>query len=151
MDLRLRVVAAASAAALTLIAGYEGLRQKPYLDAVQVPTVCYGHTGRDIQPRWYSEQECRAILQQDAEKAAAAVRRLARVPMTQPVFDALVSFTFNVGEGNLASSTLLRKLNAGDTVGACNELPRWNKAGGRVLPGLVARRAAEQQLCLSGT
>jgi lysozyme len=151
MDARFRIAGAVSAAALALIAGYEGLRQKPYLDAVQIPTVCYGHTGRDIEPRWYSQAECTAILRQDADKAAAAVRRLARVPMTQPVFDALVSFTFNVGEDNLASSTLLRKLNAGDTVGACNEIPRWNKAGGRVLPGLTARRAAEQKLCLSGT
>jgi lysozyme len=151
MEARTRLAAVVGAAALSLIAGYEGLRQRPYLDAVQIPTVCYGHTGPDIQPRWYSAEECRTMLAQDASKAAAAVRRLARVPMTQPVFDALTSFTFNVGEGNLASSTLLRKLNAGDTVGACNELPRWNKAGGRVLPGLVARRAAEQQLCLSGT
>jgi lysozyme len=70
--------------------------------------------------------------------------------LAQPTYDAIVSFTFNVGEGNLRRSTLLRKLNAGDIVGACNELPRWNKAGGRVLPGLVKRRAEERALCLEG-
>ncbi len=146
-----RIVAGVGAAALALIAGFEGLRQQPYLDAVQVPTVCYGHTGSDIRPRWYSAEECRSLLRQDADKAALAVRRLVRVPIAQPTFDALVSFTFNVGEGNLAKSSLLRKLNAGDIVGACNELPRWDKAGGRVLPGLTARRKAEQALCLQGT
>jgi lysozyme len=72
------------------------------------------------------------------------------VRVSQDTFDALVSFTYNVGAGAFRTSTLLKKLNAGDTVGACNQLPRWNKAGGKVLPGLTRRRAAEQALCLKG-
>ncbi len=144
-----RIAAAVGAGALALIATFEGVRNTPYLDAVQVPTVCYGHTG-DVEPRWYSAAECRALLREDASKAAHAVRRLSKVPLAQPTFDALVSFTYNVGEGNLAASTLLRKLNAGDIAGACNELPRWNKARGRVLPGLTKRRLAERDLCLKG-
>lgn len=150
MDTRYRLAAVAGVAALGLIASFEGVRQQPYADAVGVPTVCYGHTG-NVEPRWYSADECRTILKQDASVAAAAVTRLVRVPIKQPTYDALTSFTFNVGAGNLASSTLLRKLNAGDIQGACNELPRWDKAGGKVLPGLTRRRAAEQILCLQGT
>jgi lysozyme len=61
-----------------------------------------------------------------------------------------VSFAYNVGGGNYCGSTLVRKLNAGDTAGACNELTRWTRAKGIVLPGLVKRREAERQLCLQG-
>ena len=71
-------------------------------------------------------------------------------PLTQGELDAYTSFAYNVGLGAFQTSTLLRKLKAGDRVGACNELRRWVYAKGRVLPGLVARRAAEEKMCLSG-
>ncbi|MCY1305462.1 Lysozyme RrrD [compost metagenome] len=72
-----------------------------------------------------------------------------RVPLSQGQFDALASFVFNLGSGNLQCSTLLRKLNAKDYAGAADEFPRWNKAGGKVLAGLTRRRAAERALFLS--
>ena len=77
---------------------------------------------------------------------AAQVAALLKVPTKQHQFDALVSFAYNCGIGNLRSSTLLRKLNAGDFPGAALEFHRWNRANGRVLAGLVRRRAAEALL-----
>ena len=76
----------------------------------------------------------------------AAVRRLVKVPLNANRFDALVSFTYNCGEGNLAKSTLLKKVNAGDHKGAAAEFHKWNKGGGKVLPGLTRRRASESLL-----
>ena len=76
-------------------------------------------------------------------------RAAARVKLNQNQFDALVSFTYNLGAGALGSSTLLGKLNRGDFEGAADEFPKWNKAGGKVLNGLVKRRAAERSLFLS--
>ena len=75
-----------------------------------------------------------------------AVRRLVKVPLTANQFDALVSFCYNCGEGNLAKSTLLKRVNAGDHDGAATEFHKWNKAGGKVLAGLTRRRASESLL-----
>jgi lysozyme len=138
---------AISAAGLTGIQHFEGTEQKVYLDPVGIPTVCTGHTAtvtsRDVG-KTFSDAQCATLLKADTGAAQAAVRRLVLVPVSQGQYDALVSFTFNVGGGALGSSTLLRKLNAGDCHGAAAEFPRWNKARGRVLPGLTARRAWEQ-------
>jgi len=75
-----------------------------------------------------------------------AVRKLVTVPLNSHQFDALVSFCYNCGEGNLSRSTLLKKVNAGDHVGAAKEFHKWNKGGGKVLPGLTRRRASESLL-----
>ncbi len=77
------------------------------------------------------------------------VNQLVKAPINQNQFDALVSFAYNLGLRSLSTSTLLRKLNAGDKQGAANEFPKWNKAAGKILPGLVRRRAAERSLFLS--
>ena len=92
-----------------------------------------------------SEKQAEQYLISDMSGSVRAVDRLVKAPLSQKQKDALVCFTFNLGEGNLASSTLLRRLNDGedpDTV-AEEEIPRWNKGGGKVLNGLVRRRAAE--------
>lgn len=150
--IRPRAVMVAGAAALSLVTGFEGLRTRAYYDPPGIPTVCYGHTGPDVKfGREYSFNECTRLLQQDLGVAAAAVRRAVKVPVSQDTFDALVSFTYNVGEGSLRKSTLLKKLNAGDVAGACRELPKWVYAGGVKLRGLVNRRAAEMAQCLKGT
>lgn len=83
----------------------------------------------------------------DADEYARAVKRCAPVPMHQHEFDAFVSLTYNIGPGAFCGSTLARKLNAGDYAGACAEILRWNKAGGRVLSGLVKRRQYEHAKC----
>jgi lysozyme len=136
-----------SVAGLAAITRDEGNVQKVYLDPVGIPTVCAGHTRTVTKAdvgKTYTAQRCAELLKQDTAEAQRAVGKLVRVPITQQQYDALVSFTFNVGSGNLASSTLLRKLNAGDCHGAAAEFPRWNRAKGRVLPGLTTRRAHER-------
>ena len=87
-----------------------------------------------------------ALLKQDLAKFETGVEKLVTHPITQDQFDALVSFSFNLGLGALKGSTLLKKLNAGDFQGASNEFSKWVNAGGQRLQGLVRRRAAEQML-----
>lgn len=153
--LAVRIGARRLAAALTLsvagaagIVGHEGQVNKVYLDPVGIPTVCVGHiatvTRADVG-KTFSDAQCAELLVRDTSEAQSSVGRLVKVPVTQDQYDALVSFTFNVGGGALAKSTLLRKLNAGDCHGAATEFPKWNKAGGRVLPGLTKRRAYERE------
>jgi len=148
-----KVAVAATTAALSLagglIAHFEGTRTEAYRDPVGIPTICTGHTDGVVMGQVRTLAECDAMLRDDVETAMASVLALTRVPLNQNELAAYTSFVFNLGHGNFARSTLLKKLNAGDREGACNELPRWNKAQGRVLPGLVKRRAAERDLCLT--
>jgi lysozyme len=147
----------ASVTATLCVAGavvthFEGLRSKTYLDPVGIPTICYGHTATATAAigQVKSADECQQLLDSDLTVAIKAVDSLVKVPLTVERRAALVSFVYNVGSGQLAGSTLLRKLNGGDAAGACAELGRWVYAGGVKLNGLVARRAEERQLCESG-
>ncbi|MFZ0312971.1 MAG: lysozyme [Candidatus Korobacteraceae bacterium] len=136
-----------SSTGLALTEEFEGLRLTAYQDSVGVWTIGYGHTGSDVQPGLtITQEQAGALLLQDVAGAVAAVNRLVTVPLTQNQFDALVDFTFNLGQGNLASSTLLRELNAGNTAGAAAQFLVWVYAGGVKLPGLVKRRQAEAAL-----
>jgi len=134
--------------ASALVAFFEGKSNTPYEDIVGVRTVCYGHTGRDIRDDTYSNAECEAILQVDIDKANDVLNKYVTVPLSDSQRIALLSFIINVGEGSFKGSTLLRKLNRGDYLGACNELPRWVYAGGKTVKGLVTRREIEQIVCL---
>lgn len=132
---------------LELIASFEGFRSKPYRDAVGIWTIGFGHThavGPNTKP--ITRVEGLRLLAQDVRAAEDAVRRLVRVKLSQGEFDALVSFTYNVGAGALASSTLLRRLNGGHRILAGREFLKWDKAGGRVLEGLARRRRAERHV-----
>jgi lysozyme len=134
-----------------LIKSSEGLRLKAYPDPGTggLPwTIGYGSTSGVTQKMVITEAQAEQMLAADLVRFERAVERLVRVPLNQGQFDALVSFTYNVGEGNFTKSTLLRKLNAGDTAGAAEQFKRWVNAGGKVLPGLVKRRAAERALFL---
>ena len=135
-----------SKAGLDLIKQFEGLHLKAYRCPAGVPTIGYGHTAGVAMGQTITQQQADDYLRRDVRQFERAVSRLVSVPLTQGQFDALVSFAFNLGEGALAQSTLLRLLNAGDYAGAAAQFDRWNKAGGRVLPGLVRRRAAERAL-----
>ncbi len=136
-----------SQSGLNLIKSFEGLRLTAYRDPGGVLTIGYGHTGSDVKPGEHITQaRAEALLRSDTGWAQAAVRRDVKVPLTQGQFDALTSFTFNLGAGALGSSTLLKKLNAHDYAGAQKEFGKWVHAGGQVLPGLVRRRAAEAKL-----
>jgi len=132
---------------LALTEQFEGLQLTAYQDPVGVWTIGYGHTGSDVQPGLtITQEQASDLLLQDVAGAVAAVNRLVTIPLTQNQFDALVDFTFNVGQGNLASSTLLRELNAGNTAGAAAQFLVWVYAKGVELPGLVTRRQAEAAL-----
>ncbi len=135
--------------AASVVGYFEGRPLVGYLDPVGIPTVCYGHTATAVVGQTRTAAECEALLQEDLGKALDVVdRQLPDLPPTTRA--AFGSFVYNVGAGAFQSSTLLRKAKAGDLIGACNELPRWVYAGGRVLNGLVRRREAERDLCLEG-
>lgn len=137
-------------AGVRLVQEFEGLRLDAYLCPAGIPTIGYGATGPDIRMGMtWTEDQAEERLADDLAKFCDGVDRLVRVPLTNNQFAALVSFAYNVGLGALAGSTLLRKLNAGDYQGAADQLPRWARGGGRVLPGLVRRRDAERDLFLS--
>ena len=139
-------------AGVDLIKRWEGLRLEAYLCPAGVPTVGYGHTGGDV---WMgmviTEPEAEQLLRKDLWRFEDAVSKLVRVHVTDNEYAALVSFTFNLGEGALAESTLLRRLNAGDDKASVfkEELPKWVYANGQKLQGLVNRRNDEIALALS--
>jgi lysozyme len=131
---------------LDIIKASEGLRLKAYLCPADVWTIGWGHTKGVMEGDTCTISQADAFLREDCADAEWAVNHLVKVPITQNQFDALVSFTFNLGTGSLEKSTLLKKLNSCDYVGAASQLHRWTKAGGKELAGLVKRRAAEYDL-----
>jgi GH24 family phage-related lysozyme (muramidase) len=148
-----------SAQGARFIGHFEGFRPHLYNDAAGHCTIGYGHlvhmgacNGTEPQEfkRGLTQGEAESLLQEDAQKAADAVRSDVHVPLNQQQFDALVSFVYNLGAAAFASSTLLRDLNARNFGAAPGQLRQWTHAGGKVLPGLVARRNAEAELFSSG-
>ena len=128
---------------------FESCRLTAYQDTAGVWTIGYGHTGSVYARMQISQEQAGDLLKADLKRFEAAVNRYVTGALTQGRFDALVSFTFNVGEGALKKSTLLKKMNAGDMDGAAREFDRWIYAGGKVLNGLVKRRAAEKAMFLN--
>ena len=137
-----------SAEGLQLIKQQEGFRSRTYLDVAGFPTIGYGH--RLIHPGSFpdgvEEAQATEILAADVRDAGQSVEELVKVPLSQGQFDALVDFVFNLGSGRLASSTLLKILNAGRYADAAEQLLRWDQAGGKECPPLKARREAELAL-----
>ncbi len=143
----------ASEACLSLIRTSESFRAKPYLCPAGVPTVGFGSTRYadgtivHMSDPPITEAEANKILMSTlGREYEPAVRRYVSVPLTQGQYDALVDFAYNAGAQNLRTSTLLRKLNAGDYEGAANEFGKWVYADGKKLIGLVKRRQAEADL-----
>ena len=138
-----------SAAALVGIALHEGYSDQAYVPVKgDVPTIGFGTTDGVRMGDRITPPKALARALTDAQKFEGALKRCVTVPLHQREYDAFVSFSYNVGAGAFCSSTLVRKLNAGDYPGACAELLRWTRAGGRVLPGLVTRRQAEYRQCM---
>lgn len=145
-----------NADSLKLITEFEGFVPNWYPDPAhgwKVPTCCYGHTDAagapkyaDDKARIFTKTEGMEILRRDLVQYEDAVKRVVKVQLNENQIGALTSFTFNLGAGNLEKSTLVKKINAGDMAGASKEFSRWNKAAGKVLPGLTRRRAAEAAL-----
>ncbi|MGD1907780.1 MAG: lysozyme [Leptolyngbyaceae cyanobacterium] len=143
-----------NAAGLKLLTAFEGLELEAYQDSVGVWTIGYGHTSAAGPPKVttglrITEADANTILKRDLGQFEQGIRERVSVALNSNQFSALVSFSFNVGLGAFGNSTLRRKLNGGDYGGAANELLRWDKAGGRALPGLTRRRQAERALFLS--
>lgn len=132
------------------VAGEEGLRTVAYKDPVGIPTICFGETkGVKLGDKATVEQ-CKAMLGDRVLEFGRGVDSCVRVELPETRKAAFVSFSYNVGTEAFCKSTLVKKLNAGDTVGACDELLRWTSAKGITLPGLVKRREQERAMCLEG-
>lgn len=139
---------------IALIKEFEGTRLKAYPDPGTggAPwTIGVGHTGPEVRPGLIiTEAQSDAYLHSDLAKFEKTVNTLVTAKITQPMFDALVSFAYNCGPANLKTSTLLKKVNAGKFDEAANEFAKWTKANGRVMNGLVRRRASEAKLFREG-
>lgn len=134
---------------LDLIRRFEGLRLRPYLCPAGVPTIGYGHTGPDVRidsPR-ITKALAEAWLEEDAARACAmAIRISPALAIDGARLAAIADFVYNLGSGRYKASTLRRRVDAGDWDDAAEQLGRWVWGGGRKLPGLVTRRAAEAVL-----
>ena len=139
-----------------LITKFEGLRLKPYLDSVKIPTIGYGNTyypdGKKVTllDKDITKKEAFDMFKEVANRFAKRVDTLVTSNLNQNQFNALVSFAYNVGTGNFASSTLLKKVNKNpNDLTIKDEFLRWNKAGGKVINGLTNRRNEEADLYFS--
>lgn len=137
--------------ALPIVAYFEGFMPRTYVDPVGIPTVCFGETNKTItmQDRFFSREECTAMLSDSLRKHAAEISKCVKVPVWDHEAAAILSWGYNVGSTAACQSTLIAKLNRGESAGSwCPELHRWVYAGGKKLNGLVKRREAEYQMCI---
>lgn len=136
------------------LARFEGFSATPYKDSAGLWTIGYGHLIRSFEHfTRVSQEDALSLLSQDVRTAEAAVNGAVKVHITQEQFDALVSFTYNVGSSAFVASTLLRLLNGGDVIAASGEFVKWNKVriAGKLttIRGLTVRRKAEREMFLS--
>lgn len=131
---------------LELIKHFEGLKLEAYKCPAGIWTIGYGTTKGIASGMKITKEKAEELLKLDVEKFEKSVLKLVKVDLNQSQFDALVSFAYNLGEGNLSSSTLLKMLNNKDYYGASQEFIRWNKANKKVLAGLTRRRESERNL-----
>ncbi len=136
---------------IELIKKFEGCVLKAYKCPAGVWTIGYGHTSKVIEGQVITQMQAEEFLKQDLKQFETVLKNLVKVEINQNQFDALVSFCYNLGTGNLKSSTLLKLLNKGDYNEAAEQFDRWVYAGGKKLSGLVRRRAAEKELFLKTT
>ena len=137
-----------SDAGINFIKTKEGFRSNAYLDGGGVPTIGYGFTSGVKMGDTITPEQAEARLKAELIHFENGVERLVKVQLTQNQFDSLVSFCFNVGVGALAQSTLLKKLNAGNYLGAADEFLKWCKDNGKTVAGLLKRRESERKIFL---
>ena len=147
---RLGKSAAVLAVCIAVVGTFEGVRTIAYRDVVGVPTICFGETRGIKMGDAKTMAECREMLGTALVEFSAGVDRCLKVKVPDRTYVAFVSFAYNVGVSAFCRSTLVKRANAGDLVGACNQLTRWNRAGGRIIRGLTRRRAEEKAMCLEG-
>ncbi|HEJ7993733.1 TPA: lysozyme [Serratia liquefaciens] len=134
------------------IKGFEQLRLKSYPDpgtGGKPWTIGWGHTKGVKQGDRITQEQAEQFFSDDLAAFELTVNSAIKRPMMQNQFDAMVSLAFNIGGAAFAGSTLVRKFNTGDAKGAADEFPKWKNSGGKVMPGLVKRRAAEREMFLS--
>jgi len=131
---------------ISLIKNYEGCRLEAYQDSVGIWTIGYGVIKGVKEGDQINQEEADHLLKEELPEYEGYINDMIKVPLEQCQFDALVCWVYNLGPNNLKDSTLLRILNDGDYDGVPEQIKRWNKAGGKVLAGLVKRRAAEADL-----
>jgi GH24 family phage-related lysozyme (muramidase) len=137
-------------ATAAIVQPWEGRELRAYQDIVGVWTICDGDTN-NVRPGMVETAEgCDVRLYANLKRYQAELRKCLTAPLPVKTEAAFVSWTYNVGWGAACKSTLVRRANSGDLVGACLELMKWNRAGGRVVRGLTNRREAERILCLQG-
>lgn len=141
--------AVVSGLAISIISQWEGKSNKAYLDLVNVPTICYGETKNVRMGDVKSDSECTYLLHKEVRRLSDILVSTTPVVMTNNQRAAVISWMYNVGEGNFRRSTLRKKLMSGDNIGACKELLKWVYAGGKRVRGLENRRRAEYDLCMS--
>lgn len=143
------IVGATSAALLfALVPEHEGVVHATYRDPIGIVTACVGHTGPELRMgQTFTRAECQQMLEGDLIKHARGVQDCVLRDMNDNQLAAFTSLAFNVGVRAFCRSTVVRLFERGDAVGACRAIEMWNKAGGKVLKGLVRRRAAERALC----
>jgi len=131
---------------VALIKKFEGCKLESYYDAVDVLTIAYGRTKAVKAGDTCTQEEADQMLAEDLEEFEGYVDKLVTVDLEQNQFDALTAWTYNLGPTNLNSSSMLTKINEKDWDEVPNQMKRWNKAGGKILEGLVRRREAEAKL-----
>jgi|TARA_R110000824_G_scaffold146683_2_gene315766 lysozyme len=131
---------------LSLIKKFEGCELKAYQDSVDVWTIGYGHTKGVEDGQEITQEEAEEMLASELDEYEGYINDLVECDLEQCQFDALVAWVYNLGPTNLRSSTMLKRLNSNDLEDVPNQIKRWNKAGGKVLNGLVRRREAEALL-----
>lgn len=135
---------------ITLVGAFEGLRTYAYRDPVGIPTICFGETRGVEMGDVATVEECKKMLGDRLIEFARGVDKCLTAIVPDKPYMAFVSLAYNIGTGAFCKSTVVKRANAGNLRGACDAILMWNKAGGRVLPGLVKRREAERKLCLEG-
>ena len=131
---------------VALVKKFEGCKLEAYQCAAGVWTIGYGSTRGVVEGDVWSQEKADMMLEDELQEYGEHVEELVTMPLSQNQFDALTSWTFNLGPTNLATSTLLKVLNAGEYEDVPAQIKRWNKANGNVLEGLVRRREAEALL-----
>lgn len=134
---------------INLIKEFEGCKLKAYKCPAGIWTIGYGRTTNVKEGDTCTQEQADTWLTEEANQFAESILGMVKVPLTQNELDALTSLAYNIGLGNLRKSTLMKRINESDFDAAADEFPKWNKAGGNVLPGLVKRRRAERDLFLS--
>lgn len=147
----LAAVFAACGLAIPMIAQNEDWVSVGYKDAIGVPTRCLGNTSGQITiGKAYTDQQCLDLFATDVLAHGVEISKCIKVQVPTTSHAAFISLGYNIGAANFCGSTLAKKLNAGDLKGACAEISRWDRAGGKVLAGLIKRRAEERAYCERG-